>query len=395
MSKTITVPPSPHTVKVPSELTVPIAERLITNIGKEEIPERGLILDLRECTDIYNMAGWILGNTLRRFAGKGISVHLLQHQYRDSATWNNVFIKNGLGLYILRYAHKVFLYKEYQNELKNGTDIRDELDQIRIPLLIQTGEYSINIGLHNNPFQAADKTLFQETIGYFKKEVNGQPNLFIDEIQKEVITASFEMAQNIYDHSSDDSIISDVFSSLTVSMFDGIDTNRRNYTNYTEGKHWDEYYSKYLVSVKKQFKDAVKGWIEITLTDNGIGVAGRHSREAGIYWKEIRAEEKVLELALTEEESVKLITKKNIRGDPGYGFTNIEEGLNKIYGFGLFRTGRKAAICNGLEALSRLPEQSQDTLLGENKFTSRFRILEAELGYMPGSMLVILFPKLH
>lgn len=85
------------------------------------------------------------------------------------------------------------------------------------------------------------------------------------------------------------------------------------------------------------------GFLELTVFDDGAGVAARFAQDRRVYGGPIDFELETTLSALEPGSSSKPRTlDAEIRGDPGYGFSWIAEAVRSLDGFAMVRTGRVA-----------------------------------------------------
>src|SRR5205807_10006310 len=85
----------------------------------------------------------------------------------------------------------------------------------------------------------------------------------------------------------------------------------------------------------------VRGFVEISVLDDGVGIAARQSGDEAIYWKAMARERQYVLDALAERGSIKPKTQDTkTRGDVGYGFTHINSSLQRLGAWASLRTGR-------------------------------------------------------
>jgi hypothetical protein len=117
-------------------------------------------------------------------------------------------------------------------------------------------------------------------------------------------------------------------------------------------------------------------FVQACVTDDGVGIAARHSQDLRIYQGPIGAEESAVKAALTGRSSVKLLAQDcRIRGTPGQGFTYISASLKALKAFAVLRTGRLLATFDG----------SYDATKG-------FALTETGLRCVQGTALDVLIP---
>lgn len=121
---------------------------------------------------------------------------------------------------------------------------------------------------------------------------------------------------------------------------------------------------------------AIIGWVELVVCDDGVGIAARQSRNSDVYRDAPELEEQSLRDALSTRESIKLLTRDAVTvGEPGYGYTLIADALERLGAHAALRTGRRLAELDGT-----LPD------------AKNFRLRADVLGWMPGTALHVVFP---
>lgn len=89
-----------------------------------------------------------------------------------------------------------------------------------------------------------------------------------------------------------------------------------------------------------EYTDAAK-LLTIQYEDNGMGVPARYQNDLNIYQQPIEQELKIFAEALTPAKSSKIKTQDCVmRGEPGYGFTNLFSAAKKLQAWLNIRSGR-------------------------------------------------------
>jgi hypothetical protein len=90
------------------------------------------------------------------------------------------------------------------------------------------------------------------------------------------------------------------------------------------------------------------GFIEVVVTDNGNGIARRHRLDLDLCEGSIEDEDAALAEAFEATGSVKLKAGDSfVRGEPGFGFSYISRGLQRLNAYAILRTGRRVAVLDG------------------------------------------------
>ncbi len=181
-------------------------------------------------------------------------------------------------------------------------------------------------------------------------------------VRQSITQISYHAVQNVYDHAYQKPFgdYEQAFSHLTVHVRDTLPTDRV-----------DSHFPQYAETITSNPGVA---FLDITISDDGIGIPARHAQDEDIYWGDECAEQDALARALEPHDSVKMLTfDAAIRNAPGFGLHHIVRHAANIDAYVTLRTGRFMATLNG-------------TL--EDAF-----VIHPEIrGYVPGTMLNVLVP---
>ena len=120
----------------------------------------------------------------------------------------------------------------------------------------------------------------------------------------------------------------------------------------------------------------VRGFVEISVLDDGVGIAARQSGDEAIYWKAMARERQYVLDALAERGSIKPKTQDTkTRGDVGYGFTHINSSLQRLGAWASLRTGRLLVTCDAAP-----------------RGTAAFVMQARTHPYVPGTALEVIVP---
>lgn len=380
----------PIVVTLPSKLSLSYVEvYTIIKLGIDEDPQMELIIDFSKSELIQPMAGRLIGNSLRRYSAKGVTIVLNKSQGPGTEYWEKNIVVSGL----------VFYFARYSKAIKAGND--DIIAEIRKKYyeIIVDKPYSFkNIvylhGLEKKVLDPKNRDLFKIPFLDLFDYVEGQQFIFSDEINEnnDMVNIGFEAVQNVYEHAGKGAEIKDINSYLSINYLPE-SLNILNY--YQNGEYsylsdyWDSRFNQYLENISSDIANnrskIYQGWIEMVIADDGIGIPRRHSKtphddNSDLYWNiSIADEQKILETALETGETIKTLTGEDKNGDSGFGFTNIATALKNVSGFAAIRTGRTAAYFDSTES----------KVVG----TKKFRVTKGELNYVPGTILFFIFPR--
>jgi hypothetical protein len=227
-------------------------------------------------------------------------------------------------------------------------------------------------GIHRGTGVNPDREdLFRDVFLGALKFVNIRPTHFDPDRLRDVIKLTFEAVQNVYDHASRKPLPegTKLVSYVLLGYYKTIEENHPD----PEGR-----LKAYLTRLPTLTNRVRQDFIEVCVTDDGVGIAARHAQDPAIYWGPKEVEERVVRDALTAHSSVKLKAQDcRIRGASGEGYTYIDSCLRAIRAFAILRTGRLLAVLDGTDEAG-----------------AGFGLMPGDLGYMPGTTLDVLIPVL-
>lgn len=339
------------------------AEDAIRTLGHDETPPKSIVLDFSYCHHVDAFAGVLLGNSLRRFAHPNSVEVILPHSPGEdfAKQWYRSFTKSGLGFALARYASLV-----RSSETDLTTTFRDYYRRVLgtpaqnlvvIPDLDQETAFNID-----------DLEVFRSQLERLLPKLNTDVSVLKRDDRVQLASLCLEAVQNVRDHAGKAPMpMGTEFSSALIMQY---------YRQLSRAKDQIGQFDEYLSRVALSAEHATRGFLDITVADDGVGIAARQSQNSGIYWQEMAEERDALVSALSEGGTIKLRSSDSaIRGDPGYGFTHIAQSITGLKAYATLRTGRFLAVFDG-------------TLLGESGFLLRPSLL----GYVPGTIVSIIVP---
>lgn len=353
----------PCQVNLGSVATVAKVEQLLIDHPADETP-RFVELDLSSCRLLPPGAGWRLGNAMSRWASAGRVSVTVGDPGDFSGAWFLTITRSGLGMALALFATEI--------KLADGTDIT-----------AQVREYYEGPGraASNNfvaEFDLPDTTLV-ESIDAFHEHLRQMAEIvgldyegLADKPQAALRETCFEAIENVLDHafrSPYEIHIDDTLSYLGLGIHKKVDVNR------ALGEEFARYVDKLPGRLPVDREHL--GFVEVVVVDSGVGMAARQSQNADIYTGDFDAEVGALRTALTAGGTIKLkVGDSFLRGEPGFGFTYIAEGLGSLLAFAVLRTGR---------SLMTLDATDED---------KSWRLSEQPLGYVPGTAFHLVFPRI-
>jgi len=324
-----------------SRISIGKIEALLTFItGKKTYP-RLQIFRFRNISKIDPGVDWRLVNFISFLRKKGVDVHVYFDGEQGASVEDpafNLVAKSALGYYISKYCSEIYF---------NNNDVRDDMEK-----LVDGWKQSSKIFYRDNLHIRSDLPLDSvvEFDEYFKNYILNRVEGYFGTNNKDhdpinhLSGYCYEAIQNVYDHANDkrggDSAnsISEVESFIFIEKMQHLSIAER--TGVGElGRFIEDH----------QWTDAHRsnnGYLRIVIIDNGVGISARHSMNSNIYNIPVAKEVAEFNKAITAGESVKIFTLTDIRGDPGYGMSQIINSVKKLYGYALIRTGRITAVIN-------------------------------------------------
>jgi hypothetical protein len=343
-------------VTLAGEVTPARAEEVIAQLADAE---EGASVSLRFSGYPYMTpgTGWRIGNALRRFSGAPLEASVPPFGEGD---WFRTFTRSGLGYALAAHAGKI---------LTDGADITAQVQNFYNAKEKRSDQNAVFIGdLHRgisvNPER---EDLFRDAFLGALRYVNVRPSNFGRDGLGDVIKLSFEAIQNVFDHAKRKPLPdgTKIVSYFLLSYYKSL-SGHPDPTGLLRGY------------VRRLARTAGRGrsdFVQVCVSDDGVGIAARQAQDASVYRGPIGAEAATVREALVARSSVKLIAQDcPIRGAAGHGYSYINASLQALRAFAVLRTGRLLAVFEGSQG------------------SRGFEFARAELGYMPGTTLDVLVP---
>jgi hypothetical protein len=347
-------------VKFGAALTAGRVESLLSEIPVDDTP-RSVELDFSDCDLLAPGAGWRLGNAMSRWGRTGRVRATVPDPGDFSGHWFLAFTRSGLGLALACFADEI--------RLGDDTDVGDRVRR-----------YYADAGSRSNTNYAVatelpDSTLVED-IDALDEELRRMAVLVgldfqdLERVARDALReACFEAAENVLDHafrSPEEPQIDRCLSYLSFGYHRKVNTAR------FAGEEFRRYLSDLPESLPKDREQ--RGFVEVVVVDSGCGLAARQSQDPDVYRGKIGLEVAAMEEALDTGGTVKLrVDDSFIRGEPGYGYGYIVEGLRRLNAYAILRTGRCSVT------------------LDATGHDAGWRV-DAPLDYLPGTALHLIFP---
>jgi hypothetical protein len=336
-------------------------ETLMSDIRPEEDARVSLELDLSKCRQVEIGAGFRLGNALQRWSPRALIVDVPEPG-SFSETWFLTFTRSGLGLALSSSGARV---------RAGGSDVSDRVRRYYEEKgAFSASNYGICVNIDSGGFTPSIDE-FGGLFGSLARQVAFEEADVEPPERRALVQVAYEAVRNVVDHA---------FKSLDTSQEAPVRLSYFSLRRYrtlgaasaTNGRLVE--YSERAEDRARSDQQQIEAWLELVVSDNGIGIAARHSQQPEIYRASIEAEDDALRAALEAGGSIKLRTNDaQIQGDPGFGLSIIAGGLRRLGGYAAVRTGRR------LVALDATVDGS-------------FAISEPVLGWMPGTVLQVVLP---
>lgn len=328
-------------------------------------------LDLSSCAHVDVGAGWRLGLALRAFAAKGrLSITVPDITTFDDRQWFLHFTRSGLGMAMAKYAAEISTpSRDITEELR--AYYRHPRSSIETSLPAWIGSTFLMVqDLHQGVLPVEDEGRFKSILTDLLPRAQVDVEAYTGSSLDSLMRLLFEAVQNVWDHADQSPIRpgSEIVSYIAA----------RYYQTINLPKALTNEFSCYLQRWSTKIPDGTdyRGFIEIVVADDGVGVAARHAQDLGIYQGPVAEEVIALTEAMANGNSVKLrVHDATIRGVPGFGSAKIAAGLTDLAAFAVLRTGRTLAFF--------------DSTSTESMFSCRTE----PLGLMPGTVLQVVFPR--
>ena len=348
------------------------AEDIINAFGQENVGSQDITLDFSECRGIDIGAGSRLANAMRRHAQKGLIIAIVPgvSSKKDFAgEWFLVFTRSGVGQAIAQYA------KTICSSGKDVTDVVKQYYESQSDLQVSNNLVTLRNIHHGKSINLDNYDSFLKTFTGWLDGVNKTVQQFVIEVDKNLSPVGelcFEASQNTFDHASKTPLPAgiEIASEFSIRYYKSIATPKFGpLTGYLKRlrRHRDTF-------------GEDPSFIEVVVRDDGVGIAPRQSQDAGICSGAISAEEKAVSLSLAAGGTIKLRTADAVvRGDPGYGYTKIQDGIEKLSAYASLRTGRLLAHFDGLVKIRR------EFVFSSGRHGQSF-------AYLPGTILQVVIP---
>lgn len=355
--------PVAETIAVGKALNVPRAEEIVAESVRWDAHTH-VELDLSGTEHIDVGAGWRLGNALSRArGGADLLVHVADPEAFRSSLWFRNYTRSGLGLAVAAYAARVTAGSE---------DITDAMRDYYSGRGRRNAQNSLIFPYIEDGSLTADEDRFSANFRRWVADVSNANMLLNQRDWRAVVKLSYEAIKNVVEHAY----------RVPHQGAKGLSYFGLRYYKQVSAPP-GEAFAAYLRRVRAwQAQESAGGeirWAEIVVNDDGVGIAARQSLRADVYLGEIEGEDDALRDAIEAASTVKEhVLDAPVSRDPGYGYTHIFDSLLKLRGYAELRTGRRRAI------LTPSPDGS----------AGGFMIDQAELGWMPGTTLQVVFPLL-
>lgn len=359
-------------VPVKEGLSIDEAEKIIANLQAN--PDSNVVLDLTICQHVDAGAGFRIVNAISRYRqsatqsfvvrlpelATGAAVSKLPYFY-------SVYLRSGLGVGIAQYATSI----QAQNR-EVTRQFSDYFLKLAAPN-IQRGAnvYVIRSLTGSHIDSTAESSLYTKHIQPAFEHLKLSTRATEGNDVQNVGALLWQAVQNVIDHAAQ-------------APFPA-GTAMESYMSFTRYKTLSASpgdFKGYLARLKEQrhrLSLPPEFFLEITVSDNGVGIPARHSQDAQIYHCSIEQEIEALLRALAPGQSIKnRIFGDSYIGTRGFGYTIIPQSLARLKAYGVLRTGRCALTFDG-------------TLQGPHQFS----LEQSGLGLMPGTALHLIVPAHH
>ncbi len=349
------------------------AEKALIDIASLSKEVNEVSLDLASCMHVDVGAGWRLGNALRDLATRGkLRITVPELVTFDDQDWFLHFTRSGLGMAIAQYAAEVRTpSRDITGEIKDYYRAPRSYIGSPIPAWVASTFMTVpNLHLGVLPVESEDEAKFKSVLREMLPNAHLDLGAFTGPANDSLMQLLFEAVQNVWDHADQTPLSSGtrISSYLAIRYYRDIALPR------TLSQEFRNYLERLPARLPKQ-ADFV-GYIEVVVGDDGVGMAARYAQNGSIYEGPFEAEAASLINALKDGASVKpRVRDATIRGVPGYGTTKITTDLRTLAAFAMLRTGRTLVFFD-----STSPEPG-------------FLMQDAPLGYLPGTVLQIVFPR--
>jgi hypothetical protein len=343
---------------------VPTAEKYISVRWSEDLlradpPDRAEPFDLSACEFVQIGAAWRLAAAMHQARASG-GLHVVVPALDNARRWFLSFTRTGLAHAVARYAARV--------TTAAGDDVTQELE-LRYP----DGEFAANNF-------ACDTGLRQmqdiEPIARFARvarqrwwpAVNITAHTFPQTAEDALLHLCHEAVENIVDHAYKRPYQPSPVQAPSIAL---------SYYSANEPGVSAGAFTQFLATAEQHGTGDLRGFLEIVVRDDGVGVAARQALDASVYSEPVDAEQQIAADAFARGSTIKLRAGDcEIRGQPGFGFSNIFEHLRKLGAYAQLRSGRLSYVFDGSG-----PRDAAEALA-----------VQAPAGFLPGTVLNIVVP---
>jgi hypothetical protein len=323
-------------ISVPANLTLEQAEHICGAIRARSIKRENTMLDLSQVQAFQPGSASRLGNSLRMVRDQGRTLTVQVRAKHGSGEPDlEVLRSSGLAPYLAQRSNVFFVLRK-----KDTKRIR--------ALLLETTESQIYEEFTNlterAEFMSRRPDLLKERcVKWFDRLESADS---ANEKIPFLVNLLLEAIGNVIDHSSKAPLPpgSDVISQLQMRWI-----ANANIKLVTQGFTGEDESSRYFER-SRSLRPSIAGYLEMTVVDDGVGIAARQALDSGIYSNARFAEElQSFRTALLPGESVKSRSKDApIDGVPGFGSELIKSSIVDLGGFLSLRSGRTIARLNSL-----------------------------------------------
>jgi len=341
------------------------AEEAVARLALPLASESAIRLDFTNVEHVDPGVGTRIGNALRPHASRR-EVHATVSGIADErnfeGNWFRLFTRSAIGDALAQHATTIRsdgrdvteLVRSYYERRLKGTNYAAVRNLV--------SESSINVE-RIGPFQQS----FRQLLIAVNFDTGSAESSELDAVSQ----LCFEACQNVRDHASKHPLPSEAAPHLWSFL------SLEYHKTLSHAGAWAEDFRAYAERIGASRGGSKRlGFIRATVNDAGVGIAARQRLRAAIYEDDPQQERAAVSEALGASGSVKIVANDTtIRGDPGYGSVYIMSALRTLSAYATLRTGRVLAAFDGTSD------------------QAAFRFAPGTLGYMPGTTLEIVFPR--
>ena len=343
-------------VEIDKYLSVSFSEKLLrrglVNVGPLE-------LDLSSLAIVQVGAGWRLANLIGLIGRHATLVaHVPNPGKSFDGRWYTAFTRSGIAAALADSASSV---------LVDGSEILPELQAYYHKHRVRLGQNSVSVtGLEEIENLCSGR--FTDAVSPWLRRVNVKATNLVASELSQLLVLLQESLENVVDHAAR--------SPLPLGTKIGAAFALAYYKVDEPGaaKGRDREFLGKMHELDPTRK--LVGFVEITVSDSGVGLAARHTQSAEVYREDFALELRAFEDALESRASIKSrVSDSVIRGsEPGMGFTMMADALDSLDAHFELRSGRTYATYEGMD-----PE-------------AQFVVSGQEWGFLPGTLLSVLVP---